>query len=331
MIDFDFTDEQRALRDVARDLFAKQSPPSLIRERWKSGERDPKLWRALAEVGLLGVIVPEEFGGSGGGETDLVLVLEEAGRAALPEPFLETVVASRLIQLGGSDVLSQIWLPRIASGDAVAALALETDPFVPYAGIADILLMLDPTGARLLTRDDFTAREVRSMDPARPLFTVESKRGERLNLTTPALRAAAAVAAVQNGIAQRLLEMTVEYVAARKQFGRPVGSFQAVKHKLAKVHTAIEDSRPAAWYAAYAAYAPNTRDAAKAASVAKVAASRAEALANAEALQCHGGIGFTWEHDLHIWLKRGLALQPAFGTPAEHRAMLAREEGSTDA
>ena len=330
MIDFDFTDEQSALRDVARDLFAKQSPSSLIRKRWKGGERDPNLWRALAEVGLLGVIVPEEFGGSGGNETDLVLVLEEAGRAALPEPFAETLVAARLIALGGSDVLNQSWLPRIASGDAVATLALETDPFVPYAGTADILLLLDPTGARLLTRDDFTAREVKAMDPARPLFAVESKRGERLNLTTPASRAAAAVAAVQNGIAQRLLEMTVEYVAARKQFGKPVGSFQAVKHKLAKIHVALEDSRPSAWYAAYA-LANNADDAAKAASVAKVAASRAEAVANGEALQCHGGIGFTWEHDLHIWLKRGLALQPAFGTPAEHRAMLAREEDTSDA
>jgi len=330
MIDFDFTDEQRALRDVARDLFAKQSPPSLIRERWKGGERDPKLWRALAEVGLLGVIVPEQYGGSGGDETDLVLVLEEAGRAALPEPFLETVVASRLIALHGSDVLSQSWLPGIASGDVVATVARETDPFVPYAGIADIVLLLDPIGARLLTREDFTATEVTTMDAARPLYRVESKRGERLDLTTPASRAAAAVAAVQNGTAVRLLEQTTEYVAARKQFGRPVGSFQAVKHKLATVHVAIEDSRPAAWHAAYA-FANNDPAAARAASVAKIAASRAEALANAEALQCHGGIGFTWEHDLHIWLKRGLALQPAFGTPAEHRAMLAREEDASDA
>jgi alkylation response protein AidB-like acyl-CoA dehydrogenase len=330
MIGFDFTDEQRALRDVARDLFAKQSPPSLIRERWKGGERDPKLWRALAEVGLLGVIVPGEYGGSGGDETDLVLVLEEAGRAALPEPFVETVVASRLIALHGSDVLSESWLPGIASGNVVAAVALETDPFVPYAGIADIVLLLDPTGARLLTREDFTARPVTSIDRARPLFALESKRGERLNLTTPALHAAAAVAAFQNGIAMRLLEMTVDYVTVRKQFGKPVGSFQAVKHKLAKVHVANEASRPAAWCAAYA-LANNANDAARAASVAKVAASVAEATANAEALQCHGGIGFTWEHDLHIWLKRGLALQPAFGTPAEHRAMLAREEDASDA
>ena len=124
----EFTDEQRALRDVARDLFAKQSQPSLIRERWK-GERDPKLWRALAEVGLLGVIVPEQFGGSSGDEIDLALVLEEAGRAALPEPFVETVVASRLIELHGDDVLSESWLPRIAQGDVVATIGLETDPF----------------------------------------------------------------------------------------------------------------------------------------------------------------------------------------------------------
>jgi alkylation response protein AidB-like acyl-CoA dehydrogenase len=328
MIDFDFTEEQRALRDVARDLFAKQSPPSLIRERWK-GERDPKLWRALAEVGLLGVIVPEEFGGSGGTEVDLVLALEEAGRAALPEPFAETMIAARLIELSGADGVIQIWLPRIASGEVVATIALETDPFVPYAGIADLVLLLDPTGARLLTRDDFSARAVTSQDPARPLYVVESKRGERLTLDNPAARAAAAIAAVQNGLGMRLLEMTVEYVGARKQFGRPVGSFQAVKHKLARAHVAIEASRPAAWYAAYA-YATHDEHAARAGSVAKVAASEAEAIANAEALQCHGGIGFTWEHDLHIWLKRGLALQPAFGTPAEHRAMLAREE-QTDA
>ncbi|MGZ4208734.1 MAG: acyl-CoA dehydrogenase family protein [Actinomycetota bacterium] len=325
MIDFDFGAEQNALRDVARDLFRRQSPPSVIRERWKSRERDPKLWRAIAEVGLLGVVVPEPYGGSGGDEVDLVLALEEAGRAALPEPLAETTTAARLIALSAPDVLKQRWLPALASGEAVATVALETDPFVPYADIADLILMLDPTGARLLTREDFSARAVTSMDPARPLFTVESKRGERLTIDNPIARAAAAIAAVQNGIAMRLLEMTVDYVGARKQFGRPVGSFQAVKHKLARAHVAIEASRPAAWYAAYA-YATQDEHAARAASVAKVAASDAEAIANAEALQCHGGIGFTWEHDLHIWLKRGLALQGAFGTPAEHRAMLAREE-----
>jgi len=324
MIDFEFTDEQRALRDVARGLFAKQSPPSLIRERW-NGERDPKLWRALAEVGLLGIVVPEEFGGAGGDEIDLVLVLEEAGRAALPEPLAETAVASRLIHHHGNDVLSQSWLPAIARGDVVATIGLETDPFVAYAAEADLVVLLDASGARLLTQDDFKAKPVRSQDPARPLYSIEAKRGERLNLTTPSSNATAAIAAIQIGIARRLLEMTVDYVKERKQFGKPVGSFQAVKHKLAHVHTAIEDARPAGWSAAYA-LANNLPDAAKAASVAKVAASRAEALANAEALQCHGGIGFTWEHDLHIWLKRGLALQPAFGTPAEHRAMLARME-----
>ncbi len=329
MIDFEFTDEQRALRDVARDLFAKESPPSLIRDRWK-GERDPKLWRALAEVGLLGITIPERFGGAGGDETDAVLVFEEAGRAALPEPFAETLVAARMIQLHGDEALSESWLPRIASGDVVATIGLETDPFVAYAAEADLVVLIDASGARLLTRDDVKAKPVRSQDPARPLYSLEAKRGERLNLTTPNSRAATSIAAVQLGIARRLLEMTVDYVKDRKQFGKPVGSFQAVKHKLARVHTAIEDARPAAWYAAYA-FAHNLPTAARAASVAKVAASRAEAIANAEALQCHGGIGFTWEHDLHIWLKRGLALQPAFGTPAEHRAMLAREEEARDA
>jgi len=329
VIDFEFSDEQRALRDVARDLFAKQSPPSFIRTRW-NGERDVKLWRALAEVGLLGIMIPEEHGGAGGDEVDAVLVLEEAGRAALPEPFAETLVAARLIQLHGDKVLSESWLPRIASGDAVATVGRETDPFVAYAAEADLIVLIDTSGARLLTRDDVKTKPVRSQDPARPLYSIETKRGERLTLTTPNSRAAAAIAATQLGVARRLLEMTVDYVKDRKQFGKPVGSFQAVKHKLARVHAAIEDARPAAWYAAYA-FARDLPEASKAANVAKVAASRAEALANAEALQCHGGIGFTWEHNLQVWLKRGLALQPAFGTPAEHRAMLAREEEARDA
>jgi alkylation response protein AidB-like acyl-CoA dehydrogenase len=324
MIDFDFTDEQRSLRDVCRDLFAKQSPPSLIRDRW-TGARDHTLWRALAGVGLLGIVVPERFGGSGGNEVDVVLALEEAGRAALPEPLAETMVAARLIAAAGSDVVSETWLPRIANGEAVATLALDTDPFVPYADTADVLLILEHAGARVLAREEYDATLVETQDPARPLFTVESKRGERLTLDDPAAHAAAAIAAVQNGIALHLLDGTVDYVKQRQQFGKPVGSFQAVKHKLASVHVAIEASRPAAWYAAYA-LAHGLPDAARAASVAKVAACDAESRANAEALQCHGGIGFTWEHDLHIWLKRGLALQPAFGTAAEHRAMLARME-----
>ncbi|HEV2686092.1 MAG TPA: acyl-CoA dehydrogenase family protein, partial [Actinomycetota bacterium] len=239
-------------------------------------------------------------------------------------------VASRLIQLHGDDVLSETWLPPIANGDAIATIGLETDPFVAFAAEADLIVLIDASGARLLTRDDVKAKPVRSQDPARPLYSIEAKRGERLDLTAPTARAAAAIAAVQLGVAKRLLDMTVDYVKERKQFGKPVGSFQAVKHKLAKVHTAIEDARPAAWFAAYA-FANDLPDAARAANVAKVAASRAEALANAEALQCHAGIGFTWEHDLHIWLKRGLALQPVFGTPAEHRAMLAREEEAHDA
>jgi alkylation response protein AidB-like acyl-CoA dehydrogenase len=324
MIDFDFTDEQRSLRDVCRDLFAKQSPPSLIRERWAGG-RDHVLWRALAEIGLLGIVVPERFGGSGGDEVDVVLALEEAGRAALPEPLAETIVAARLIAAAQNDVVGETWLPRIANGEAVATIALDTDPFVPYAETADVLLILEHAGVRVLAREEYDVKPVTTQDPARPLFTVEPKRGERLTLDNPVAHAAAAIAAVQNGLAMHLLDATVDYVRQRMQFGKPVGSFQAVKHKLASVYVAIEASRPAAWYAAYA-LANGAPDAARAASVAKVAACDAEARANAEALQCHGGIGFTWEHDLHIWLKRGLALQPAFGTAAEHRAMLARME-----
>ena len=137
------------------------------------------------------------------------------------------------------------------------------------------------------------------------------------------VRGAVATAGVLNGIGRKLLEMTLEHVKSRTQFDRPVGSFQAVKHKLANVHVQLESSRASAWYAAYA-LSTRAADLDRAASVAKASAAEAAHLANVEALQCHGGIGFTWEHDLHFWLKRGLALEPAYGSAGEHRARLGR-------
>jgi alkylation response protein AidB-like acyl-CoA dehydrogenase len=284
----------------------------------------------MAEAGILGVTVPERYGGMGGDEVDLALVLEEAGRTCLPEPVVETVaIGAPLLARAGTDEQRREWLPRIAGGDAIVTVLLGQAPFVVDADGADLLIVEWAEELFAVPRGQFAERRTPSEDRARRIFEVDADfttaahmAGGPPEAAEAARRGAAATACILNGIAMRLLEMTVEHVTSRKQFDRPIGSFQAVKHKLADVHVAIESSRAAAWYAAYT-IARGLPDREVAASVAKAAAGEAERLANAEALQCHGGIGFTWEHDLHFWLKRGKALEPAYGSVREHRAALA--------
>ena len=328
-MDFDFSAEQYALRDLARDLFEKESSPTRLRELWSGAPRDPAVWGTMAEVGLLGLTASEEHGGSGGDEVDLALVLEEAGRAALPEPLVETVaVAAPLLAEAGTEEQRQRWVPPIARGEALVTVRLAEAPFVVDADVAD-LLILERDGELHAVPQGFQYTPVPTEDRARRIFTVEAETsastrmvGGAAELSDAFARGAAATAAVLNGISLRLLEMTLSHVATRNQFGRPVGSFQAVKHKLATVHVLLESARASAWYAAYA-LAGKLPDRHRAASAAKAHAADVAALAGAEALQCHGGIGFTWEHDLHLWLKRGKALEPSYGSAAEHRAALA--------
>ncbi|MGH2662340.1 MAG: acyl-CoA dehydrogenase family protein [Actinomycetota bacterium] len=339
-MDFDFSPEQYALRDMARDLFEKESPPTRLRELWDRKPRDPAVWRTLADVGLLGLTVPEEHGGAGGDEVDLALVLEEAGRAALPEPLVETVaVASPLIAEAGTEAQRQEWLPRIARGEAVVGVQLHDAPVVVDADIADLLIVERKSELHAVPSGEFRYRAVTAEDRSRRLFSVEATTSTSTRMVGRSTadaeglaRGAAATAAVLNGIAIRMLDMSVAHVKDRHQFGRPVGSFQAVQHKLASVYVLLESSRSAAWWAAYA-LARSSPDRHIAAAVAKAHASDVAAFAGTEALQCHGGIGFTWEHDLHLWLKRGKALEFAFGTPAEHRAAVAarlREDAARD-
>ena len=284
--------------------------------------------RAVSEMGLPGMLIPETYGGSGGDETDLALVLEEAGRAALPEPLVEcTAVAAPLLAAAGTEAQKEQWLPQIASGEALVTVAFGS-PYVLDADRAGLVLA-DVRGVpHAIPRDSFRARRVPGSDRARRLFEVELEPSKKTRMAgdgeaiVDALnRGGFATAAMLDGVALRLLEMTVEHVTGRAQFGRPVGSFQAVKHKLASVHVEIAAARAATAYAAYT-LARDLDDSSVASSVAKVSAVRAESLANAEALQCHAGIGFTWEHDLHLWLKRGNALEATFGPSRMHRANL---------
>jgi alkylation response protein AidB-like acyl-CoA dehydrogenase len=330
-VDFDFTDDQYAFRDAARDFFTGEVTTQHLRGAWESDTgRSPELWRKMAETGFVGLTVPEKHGGLGMDEVDLVLLLEEAGKVALPEPLLETTaIAAPLLAEAGTDEQQAEWLPRIAAGEAIVTVQLAGAPLVVDAHVADLLLLERDGTLHAVPRDRFNATEQPSMDRARRLFTVEAETGADTAMGGAADtaakafdRGAAATAAFLNGLAQQMLDMTVAYVKERTQFGRPVGSFQAVKHKAAETLLVVESSKAATWYAAYA-IARGLEDRSVAASVAKSYASDAAHKANMESLQLHGGIGFTWEHDLHLWLKRAKALEESYGSAAWHRARLA--------
>ena len=328
---FDFTDEQYQLRDGARDFFTGESPATHVRAMWDSETgRSPELWKKMAGIGFVGLTVPEEHGGLGMNEVDLVLILEEAGKVALPEPLVETaaVAARTLVEAGTAEQQAE-WLPPIASGDAIATVQLGDATLVADAHVADVLICERDGNLHAVPRDKFNAVFQPSMDGARRVFTIEAETGDgtRMEGGADAVakafdRAAWGTAAFLIGVAQAELDMTVAYAKERMQFGRPIGSFQAVKHKLAETLLQVESAKAAIWYAAYA-IASEQPDRTDAVSVAKSYATDAEFKANYESLQIHGGIGFTWEHDLHLWLKRGKALANSFGSARWHRERLA--------
>lgn len=325
----DLTPDQRSLASAARDFLAAECPPSRVRAAWDDGAiLDRRLWAQLAEIGFLGAVVPEKFGGLGYGDLELAVLLEEAGRVALPVPLAETALATLVLSEHGSDEQRERWLPLIATGDALATVAVPGYPLVTSAQDADLILVGNHEGVHAVepARCEIIAQP--AFDGSRRLATVRADTGPDTLLPGSNAagrrlfdRAAVATAATLLGIGSHLVAVTVGYVGQRHQFGRPVGSFQAVKHRLADAHLAVEMARPAVWVAAHL-LAVGDHDAAEAAAVAAVAATEAECLANEHALQCHGGIGFTWEHDLHLWLKRGKALELAYGSPASHRARL---------
>ena len=330
---FDFTEDQYQLRDGARDFFTGESPASHVRAMWEAETgRSPDLWKKMAEIGFVGLMLPDEHGGLGMDEVAMVLLLEEAGKVALPEPFLETAaVAAPTLLEAGTDEQKATWLPQIASGNAIVTLQLGDSQLVADAHIADLLICERDGELHAVPKDKFNAVFQPSMDGARRVFTVEAETGDDTRMTGGADavakafdRAAWATAAFLIGIAQTELDMTVAYAKERMQFGRPIGSFQAVKHKLAETLLQVESAKAAIWYAAYA-IANDAPDRSNAVSVAKSYATDAEFKANNESLQLHGGIGFTWEHDLHLWLKRGKALAHAYGSSRWHRDRLAQE------
>ena len=325
-MDFSFSDDQIMFRDAVRDLLANECPPEVVRSAWENDTgRTDGLWAALAEMGVVGMTAPESAGGLGMDETDLVLLLEEAGRAALPEPLLEhtAVGLPTLAEAGGP--VAEAWLERAAAGDATLAAGPAEGYIVNVASSDLVLLIGDQVEAVPVAEASLV--EHQSVDGSRRLFDVY---GDATVLDAdPALafdRAAAAAASQCVGVAQHLLDATVEYVAQRYQFGKPVGTYQAVKHHLANAALKIEFARPAAHHAAWC-IAVGDPDRSRDVSLAKALASEAVDLAARTALQCHGAIGYTFEYDLHLWMKRGWALSATWGDTAWHRNRIAAALG----
>jgi alkylation response protein AidB-like acyl-CoA dehydrogenase len=338
---FAFTDDQLLFRDTVRDLLAKECQPEQVRYAWVDDDgRLRDVWSSLAEMGVLGVQVPEAHGGLGLGELDLVLLLEEAGRVALPDPLVEVagIAAPLLAELAaqpGSTVAAEQaarWLPAIAAGDAIAALSIDGTDVVSHGSDAELLIAMRDDMLVAVPGDRVGATPQASVDGARTLATVGWSSADELVLAQGDLAASArakacdrgglGTAAVLLGLGQQLLDLTVAYVKERQQFGVPIGSFQAVKHHLADAALRLEFARPVIYAAAWS-MATGQPDARRAASHAKAAASDAARFAGRQALQCHGAIGYTVEYDLHLWLKRVWALSAAWGDASEHRRRVA--------
>jgi alkylation response protein AidB-like acyl-CoA dehydrogenase len=373
-MDFGFSEEQDMLRDSARQFLDSECPISYVRQMMEdaTGYSEDQ-WKKMAELGWTGLIFPETYGGAGLNMVDLVVVLEEMGRAVMPGPFFATVILGGLaIDLAGTEAQRQRYLPGICDGSLKATMAhIEesgrwdgagivmpakkagtsytlsgTKLFVHDAHNADVMVVPARTGGKGdkgITLFVVDAKQpgvqvtlLKTMDQTRKLGAVTfdnvtvGKEGVlgKPNQGWPVLeraldRAKVALCAEMCGGAQRVLDMSVEYAKVREQFGRPIGSFQAIQHKCANMMVQVESSKSATYYAAWAV-ANDVPEAHLAASMAKAYCSDAYRAVSAEGIQVHGGIGFTWEHDMHLYFKRAKGSEVTFGDATWNRELVAR-------
>jgi alkylation response protein AidB-like acyl-CoA dehydrogenase len=329
-MNFDFTEDQHEIKKTARELLASRSSLAKVREAAESKTYDDGLWRELVELGWPGIAIAEEHGGQGLGAVELAILSEELGYAMAASPFLATVAAAEAIGAAGSDEQKARWLPALASGEATGAIGAASG-LVPDADAAAVIVLVGDDGAaRVLARADADVTPVDSIDPTRRAARVSAPPGHGQPLGGDSAfgidRATVAVAAELVGVSQRALEMTLAYVKERRQFDTPVGAYQAVSHKCAQMLKDTEGARSATYYAAWAADAGlgGSESLAEAASLAKAAASDGGRDVTAAAIQAHGGIGFTWEADVHWLYKRAQVDAALLGGSGTHRARLAR-------
>lgn len=333
---FHFTDDQRALQDGVRDFLQAECTPQHLRALWetKTG-RSPEFWEQLAQLGVLGLLVPEAQGGMGLDEIDFVLLLEEMGRVALPEPVISTAaVAVPLLRELGDKKLCDAWLAKIASGEAIVAVGHDVNAFTSDAHVANLLLLQKGSEIHALTPSDVRLTEQKANDPAQRLFSIDWTPSEKTRiaqgeqaekLLAAALdRGALACAAQLLGVCQQLIQRGVNYALQRQQFDKPIGSFQAIKHMLAELQVHLEYARPVVYRAAHSV-ARGAASRSLDVSAAKLAAADAAKEAAKVVLQVHGAIGYTWEEDTHIWMRRAWSLDLAWGRNEFHRERAATE------
>ena len=357
-MNFDFSDEQKQLRDEARKFLAEKCPPKAVRAVLDGkATYDRDLWKGLAEMGFLGVAIPEAYGGAGAGHLELCVIAEEMGRALAPVPFSSTVyLAAEATLLAGSEAQKQKWLPKIASGEAIGTLALfegKGGPSpqaiklsasggslngikkpVPDGAIADFAIVAARTAASGRDTDislflvDMKAQGVdvkalSNVDPTRGQAEITFKNckaeplgaaGEGFSVVSQVLdRAAVLLSFEQVGGADRALEMGRDYALDRIAFGRPIGSFQAIKHMLADMYVSATLARSNCYYGAWA-LSTNASELPEAAAAARISATQAFQHCAKNNIQVHGGMGFTWEFDCHLYYRRANATALSLGS-----------------
>jgi len=325
---FALTEDQQEFGAAVRGYLAERFDLAAVRGVVEDAVNDPggdgnpaTLWKAAGEQGWLAVTVPEEFDGLGLGLVEAQVIARALGAGVAPGPWRGTVLAAEAIRLAGSDEQKAAWLPRLAAAEAVGALA-SSDALtaVEYGAIADVVVT---PGGRLVTGASSTPRG--SYDGTVRLADLTG--GEVQELAGPVeaeIRARAAVLAAADlvGVAREALTRTVAYDRERRQFGVPVGSFQAIKHALADLHCTVTMAEHAVLYAAHAVDV-EAEDAALAVSVAKAKAGDAAVASTGAMIQYHGGIGYTWEHEAHLFYKRAKRLAGQWGDAGTHRARIA--------
>jgi len=353
-MEFGLSESQQLLRDNARKFFAGECPMEEVRRLMETETAyDANLWNKLVEQGYTGIILSEEYGGVGLGKVELILLMEEAGRALLPGPLFSTVaLAGAVVESVANDSQKKKYLSAICAGDARSTLAiLEASPswrpadlrmasangkltgeklFVTDAAAADFIVVAARDGifAVDVKAPGISISPMKTLDLTRKAYSVRftNTPAERLGDLTGLPRAldiaTAALAAELVGGMQRTLDITVDYAKMRKQFGKPIGMFQAVQHHCADMYLETESARSAAYYAAWA-LEENAPDAAVAVSIAKMYASDAGRTVGNRGIQVHGGMGFTWENDIHLYYRRAKASETALGDSTYHRERIA--------
>jgi alkylation response protein AidB-like acyl-CoA dehydrogenase len=326
-MNFDFSDDQQAIKRTAKDLLADRFKLERVRELAEAGTYDDDAWKELCDLGWPGIFIDEQYGGQGLGIVELIILMEELGYTLAPVPFLSNAAAGLMIQAAGSDEQKQRWLPGIASGEARGAAGLvrgDEAKLVPDGESAEVIVLCADGGVSVVERSAADVEPVATMDSTRRYARVRAGGGEPLpGEVGPGVGAGLlAVSAELTGVAQRAMEMAVEYARDRKQFGRPIGAYQAVSHRCAQMLLETEGARSATYYGAWTADA-QPEELELAASMAKAYSSDAGWRVCSSSLQVHGGIGFTWEHDLHFFLKRAKVDALLWGSASEHRDRVA--------